>query len=303
MVISPNDVKPVIKELINSGRMSIFAGSGISVESGLPTWDGFVDKYIEICEALNSSIKDPYLKFDEIIDDAKRSRDSDLISAISALKGKVEEVTNSGINTDQVDEQLNDLFTSAHPNEYHKSIVSTNYKHIITTNYDTLLERAARELGYDSFLTRSYSYNEQKNLSIAIYSGESAIIHAHGKIILVKLNQFVLTKDDYLAIMKHNPGFRLIMNSLFLTSSVLFAGYGGSDPHFEDIIDDLNATLQWDNEGSGLPRCYIMLRRDKIAPIRDYLSNKRRVDIISFDEYSEMKAFLKELSDSCPRPK
>lgn len=198
---------------------------------------------------------------------------------------------------------MNSLFYAAQPNEYHEYIVSTDYRHIITTNYDSLLEKAAKGNGYNALLTRSYSYYEQQNMSMAIYSGKTAIIHAHGKIGDIKLDQFVLTKDDYLTIMKYNPGFRLIINSIFLTTSVLFAGYGGSDPHFEDIISDLNMTLNWSKGGVDLPRCYIMLRKDKITPIREFLNGKQRVDIIAFDEYGQMKAFLKELCNMYPRTK
>lgn len=291
---------PIMKKLLLDNKLSIFAGSGISVDSNLPAWDGFIDKYIEICEDLNASIE-PSLRFTEIIKDARFSKDRDLISTITALKEKVKECKNHGVNTDFCDDELNALFYAANPNEYHEYIVSTNYRHIITTNYDSLLEKAAKKLGYKALLTQSYSYTEQQNLSIAIYSGKTAIIHAHGKISDIKLDQFVLTRDDYLAIMKHNPGFRLIINSIFLTNSVLFVGYGGSDPHFEDIISDLNMTLNWDNSSTDLPRCYIMLKRDKITPIREFLNGKNRVDIISFDDYGQMKAFLKELADEFPR--
>lgn len=255
---------------------------------------------LEICEELNASL-DPSLQFTEIIADARASKDRDLISTITALKDKVKECKEHGINTDFCDDELNALFYAAIPNEYHRYIVSTNYKHIITTNYDSLLEKAAKELGYKSLLTRSHSYTEQQNLSIAVYSGKTAIIHAHGKISDIKLDQFVLTKDDYLAIMKHNPGFRLIINSIFLTNSVIFAGYGGSNPHFEDIISGLNMTLNWDNSSSDLPRCYIMLKKDKVTPIREFLNGKNRVDIITFDNYDQMKDFLKKLSDKYPR--
>lgn len=293
---------PIMKRILSEGRLSIFAGSGISVDSGLPAWDGFIDKYIEICEKLNNSI-DPSLRFTDIISDAKVSKSKNLISTISALKGKVKEIKKRGVNTDFCEDELNGLFYAAKPCEYHKYIVSTNYRHIITTNYDSLLEKAADAEGYMGLITRSYSYSDQQNLSIAIYSGKTAIIHAHGKISDIKLDQFVLTEDDYLSIMKHNPGFRLIINSIFLTNSVLFAGYGGSDPHFEDIISDLNMTLNWDNAGDDLPRCYIMLRKDKVTPIREFLNDKHRVDIITFDEYSQMKDFLKDLADEYPRSK
>ena len=102
------------------------------------------------------------------------------------------------------------MFYGAIPCDYHKTIVATNYRHIITTNYDALLEKAAKQEGYTSLLTRAYSYTEQQNLSMAIYSGKTAIIHAHGKIADIKLDQFVLTEEAIFAIMKHNPGFRLI---------------------------------------------------------------------------------------------
>lgn len=102
--------------------------------------------------------------------------------------------------------------------------------------------------------------------------------------------------------MKHNPSFRLIMNSIFLTSSVLFTGYGGSDSHFEDIISDLNMTLSWYNSGEELPRCYIMLRKDKVTPIWEFLNDKHWVDIIIFDNYPQMKNFLQCLADASPRP-
>lgn len=291
---------PIMKNLLSERKLSIFAGSGISIDSGLPAWDGFIDKYIKICEELNASL-DQSLQFTEIIKDAQTSKNKDLISTITALKNKVKECKDHGINTDFCEDELNTLFYAAIPNEYHEYIVSTDYQHIVTTNYDSLLEKAARNRGYNALLTRSYSYTEQHNLSIAVYSGKTAIIHAHGKISDIKLDQLVLTKDDYLAIMKHNPGFRLIINTIFLTTSVLFVGYGGSDPHFEDIISDLNMTLNWDNSSTDLPRCYIMLKKDKVTPIREFLNGKNRVDIITFDNYGQMKEFLKELADKYPR--
>lgn len=302
MLFDSVDALPIMKDLLSQKRLALFAGSGISVPSGLPAWDGFVDEYIKACSKLNS-IVDPKLRFDNIIDDAKKYKNKDLIQTITALKEKIRECKEEhGINTDFCDDALNKMFYSVKPNEYHRLIVSTDYKHIITTNYDALLEDAADDLGYTKLLTRSYSYTNKQSLSMAIYSGETSIIHAHGKIADIKLDEFVLTKDDYLAIMKHNEGFRLVINTVFLTNSVLFVGYGGSDPHFEDIIDDLNVTLNWSSGGNELPRCYIMLKEDKITPIRNFLNDKKRVDIIKFKEFDEMKLFLRELQISNPRP-
>lgn len=304
MVYDSVDALPVIEDLLRQKRLALFAGSGISVPSNLPSWDGFVDKYIEACAKVNEALTDPALRFDNIIDDARKFKDKDLITTITALKENIRECKKEkGIDTDFIDDKFNELFYSAHPNDYHKLIVSTDYNHIITTNYDNLLEKAADEEGYFKYTTRSYSYTNIAALSMAIYSGETSIIHAHGKIADIKLDEFVLTKDDYLSIMKHNPGFRLVINTIFLTNSVLFVGYGGSDPHFEDIIEDLNATLNWSSEGDKLPKCYIMLKEDKISPIRDFLNNKKRIDIIRFKEYDEILDFLREIQMAFPKPK
>ena len=172
MQLTMTEALPIMKGLLSERKLSIFAGSGISVDSKLPAWDGFIDKYIEICEELNDSL-DPSLQFTDIIADARTSKNRDLISTITALKDKVKECKDHGINTDFCDDELNALFYAAIPNEYHEHIISTDYKHIITTNYDSLLEKAAKKLGYKALLTRSYSYTEQQNLSIAVYSGNA----------------------------------------------------------------------------------------------------------------------------------
>ena len=70
MQYTMDEALPILKKVLSEGRLSIFAGSGISVESGLPAWDGFVDKNIEICEKLNESL-DSCDQFTDIINDAK----------------------------------------------------------------------------------------------------------------------------------------------------------------------------------------------------------------------------------------
>ena len=120
MQYTMTDALPIITKILSEGRLSIFAGSGISVESGLPAWDGFIDKYIDICEELNKSLE-PCYQFTDIISDAKASKDKNLISTITALKGKVKEIKTHGINTDFCDDELNALFYDNHMELLHKT--------------------------------------------------------------------------------------------------------------------------------------------------------------------------------------
>lgn len=304
MELTPAQALPILNKLLSEKKLSVFAGSGVSVPSGLPTWDGFIDQYIKICEQLNSCL-DPSLRFDAIIEDAKKHTDSNLIQTITALKDKLRLCQDSGIDIGFCHDRLYKLFYNAKASDYHRLMVSTNFNHIITTNYDSLFEDAACDLGFSDLLVRSYSYipEDTPKITSAIYGGKTSIIHAHGKIADIKLDHFVLTRDDYLSIMKHNPGFRMILNTIFIMNSVLFVGYGGSDPHFEDVIDDLNLSLNWKKSGSLLPKCYIMMRKDKVTPIREFLNDTNRVDIISFDTYPEQVDFLEELQKNNPRKK
>ena len=48
MILNSDDGFVKISKLLAAGQLSIFAGSGISVNSGLPTWDGFVDIYRDL---------------------------------------------------------------------------------------------------------------------------------------------------------------------------------------------------------------------------------------------------------------
>lgn len=302
MILEYNRALEVVSNLLSENRLSIFAGSGISIDSGLPSWDGLIDEYIALCETINNAVPDS-CKFDSIIQDAKNYKTKNIIDTITALKEKIKFCQASGYNTDYYLDKLSSIFYSAHPNIYHELIISTAYNQIITTNYDTLLEKACEKLGYHNLLLKSFNYKAYKDISAAIYSRETAIIHAHGKITNINLDEFVLTKHDYINIMKHNIGFRYIINTIFITNSVLFVGYGGSDPHFEDIIDDLNLTLNWSEESSSLPKCYIMMKKDKATPIREFLNSSNRIDIIAFDDYPQMIEFLKELQTKFPRPK
>lgn len=56
----------------------------------------------------------------------------------------------------------------------------------------------------------------------------------------------------------------ILVNNRDLKKNVLFAGYGGSDPHFEDIISDLNYTLNWGESDLNLPKCYILLKAIRV---------------------------------------
>lgn len=304
MSISTEEAKIELEELLSKNKLCVFAGSGISVPapSNLPTWDQFVDKYIEICRKVNE-MADKTMKFEDVLADAPRYKSKSAVNTLTVLKDKIRLCKKHGISITIYDDMMNELFMGRETNEYHNTIVNTDYKYIITTNYDTLLSKAARHQKHYNLLKRSYSYKDLQRISEAIYTGEPAIINIHGIATEVLLEDFILTADDYKRIRDKNKGIRTLLNILFMNYSMLMVGYGASDPHLEDVIEDINLSFGWfDTEDIlDLPMYYLVIKKDKVSPIFDQLKNRNRTRIIAVDDHDETLALLKHLQSKFPR--
>ena len=58
--------------------------------------------------------------------------------------------------------------------------------------------------------------------------------------------------------------------------SMLMVGYGASDPHLEDVIEDINLSFGWfdSDDVLDLPMYYLVIKKDKVSPIFDQLKNR-----------------------------
>ena len=224
MSISIEQAKDELTQLLAKNKLCIFAGSGISVPapSNLPTWDQFVDKYIEICGEVNKVV-DSTMKFGDILADAPSYKTKSAVNTLTVLKDKIRLCKKHGMSTSIYDDMMNELFSGREPNDYHETIVNTDYKYILTTNYDTLLDKAAMRQKHYDLVRRIYSYKDLQKISEAVYTGEPAIIHVHGIATEVVLEDFVLTADDYKKIRDKNKGLRTLLNILFMNYSMLYS--------------------------------------------------------------------------------
>lgn len=303
MSIELEEAEDNLSTLLKKDKLCIFAGSGISVDepASLPTWEGFIDIYRDLCKVIckENGISD----FDRIIKDVSKFKKRDIVATATALSDIIKEIRKSNITMTGYTSKLTDIFAGKQYNSYHNTIVNTNYKYILTTNYDDLLEKAALANRYSSLNNRVYLHTDIRKISETIYKNESAIIHMHGTWNGIVLEEFIFTKDDYKRIKDKNPGFRILMNSIFMNYSILFVGYGSSDPHLEDIVEDINMTLEWlDSEDTvQLPKYYLLLKKEKISPIFDHIKNKNRTKVIPVDEYKDMLTFLEKLQQKHPR--
>ena len=247
-------------------RLIVFVGSGISIPapSNLPDWDGFISEFIKLCKAIGKLLPPEVEEtFNNLLLDGESRKAKDPLKVASVLRDYLKDLDKNrtvNVNLQQRFERwFSELFASRNPNHYHELIASTNFPYILTSNYDTLIEKAFEnsEL-YSDLSLQSYSFVEADSIAAALFSKDFAIIHVHGVFSSVSLENIVFTSEDYTKMLRRRyPGFTMCMQNLFSNYSTLFIGYGGSDPHLEDLLEEQAFNMNY-NSNKRLPQNFLV---------------------------------------------
>lgn len=114
------------------------------------------------------------------------------------------------------------------PGDAHRTIVETNWEAILTTNYDTLIEKS-----YQSSWRRGEPNIIYRDLDLARPRRPGAacdIIHLHG--IISDPGSIILTAEDYRLYKDRHPGLLVKMQQLFVQHPVMIVGFSLDDPNF-----------------------------------------------------------------------
>lgn len=190
-----------IDDAISADSLIIFVGAGISMESGLPSWKDLVDEFkvdIDLSEGENDNLKIAQYYYD-------------------------------AVGQQKYYQTILNIFqqhSNAQPNEIHKEIFRIKPRHIITTNYDSLLEQQMN--------SGPFKYEVIKKDSDIPYSkSDHYIIKMHGDL---SQKNIVLKEDDYL---DYENRFYMVANlvkSLIMNNTMLFIGYSLRDSTFNSIF-------------------------------------------------------------------
>ncbi|WP_104758140.1 SIR2 family protein [Helicobacter salomonis] len=190
-----------IRKAHNENYLSIFAGAGISVGSGLPSWD-------KLMETLREKL---YGKIE------KKGEDY-LILAENFF---------NQFGHNFYYKTLRELIPShAKPNDLHLEIVKLNLKDLITTNWDNLFEKAIEVEGmfFDIIKTDS---------DVGKSMGFSKLIKMHGSL---DRENIVFREKDYLEYSQNFPLIENYIKGVFSTDVVVLVGYSLGDPNVKQII-------------------------------------------------------------------
>ncbi|TMU54589.1 SIR2 family protein [Flagellimonas algicola] len=197
-----------IKEAINNDRLVVFAGAGVSKDSGIPLWNELQEGIRERLNEETSEV-DP-LKIAQLLYNEKGEKEYNDI-----LKKLLFEKQDS-------------------PNQLHEILFELNPQHIITTNYDHHFESIINDHGLPFSIV-------SKDEDLPYASQKKLLIKYHGDF---ENHNIVLKENDYLEFSKNHTLKEVFVKSLFSNKVILFVGYSVSDPNLKLLIREIQYLLK-----------------------------------------------------------
>lgn len=271
-----------LREARENNRLVIFVGAGVSNNSGIPGWHELIKcfaKKLNIdkcnkCSFRNSSncppdckekynfCQDDYLKIPQYFYNEKESDYFNIIKEIFNVRAK--------------------------PNKINDMIMDLQPKHIITTNFDKLIENTEN-------LNKMIYKVVTKDEDLLIYhSNNSYIIKMHGDI--DKIKDVVLKEEDYLDYSRKHILIETFIKSLLVDHIFLFIGYSLNDYNLKLIINWLEY-LARDCNKDERQNNYILVEHKKKYMDRYFSKN----NIITISAREIPKIIKKRYSNIMPK--
>lgn len=244
-----------IQDAKDKGNLVIFVGAGISKNSGVPLWS-------ELIEELKKLIPQDENETDQLI---------------------IPQLFHNEVGDTQYQKTIQKILRHKRvkfDKVLHKSILNLKPTHIITTNYDNLIEQS---IDHD---TESLNYSlicEDKDLPFA--DSPNFLVKMHGDF---EKKNIVLKEDDYHQYSFNFPLIENFIKGVFSSKLVLFIGFSYTDNNLKYIIERVRNVLQKNYQPAFLFDTSDSSRVSKQK--REYFKNKG-VHIINYDE--KIKEYLK----------
>lgn len=240
-----------IQDAKDQGNLVIFVGAGVSKNCGVPLWNDLISE------------------LQKLIPDGKS--ESDYLVIPQLFYNQVGET--------QYHKTIQRILRHnrvKYDNKLHQSILSLKPAHIITTNYDNLIEQA---IHHD---TESLNYSliyEDKDLPFA--NSPNFLVKMHGDF---DKKNIVLKEDDYLHYQNNFPLIENFIKGVFSSKLILFIGFSYSDTNLKFIVERVRNVLQKDYQPAFL---FDTKTSTKISKHKVEYYKKRGVQIVHYDEKIE----------------
>lgn len=237
-----------LKEAMLNDKLVVFAGSGVSVESGLPIWK-------------------------DLLDGIKTKLNFDAVNEIDALK--IAQLLFNEKGEKEYYDIIKSLINNDSSNKYnplHKLIFQLNPQHVITTNFDNFFEQIIDNEGLPFSLVvkdEDLPYAKHKNL----------LIKYHGDF---ENHNIVLKETDYLEFSKNHTLKEIFVKSLFSNKVILFIGYSFSDINLKLLSRDVQYILKKHHQ-----RAYLINLDDTVSESEKIYYKNLGINIINYGQAKE----------------
>lgn len=255
----------IIRKAKENDRLVLFVGSGVSINSGVPSWGNMVGKMA-----------------DELNIEEESFSQSDFLKIPELLKH---------VNIEKYSEIVNDCLTGEYiPNVLDDIITKMKPTHIITTNFDNLIEKSL----ILNDLSEYYGViKNDKDLIENDQGSKNYLIKMHGSIEnnKIDINNIVLNEKSYLNYEYDHPVISSFVKSLLTNHLFLFIGYSMNDNNIKLIINWINHFRDKYNGNNEYFKNVMLLNpfddqvySDELA--EDYFS-LNNIDVINLNELPE----------------
>jgi hypothetical protein len=272
-------IPPKLIESYKKNSFGIYIGAGMSRASGLPDWETFINDLIDFAKANNC------------INDGKRDELKSLNKNPANYLLLAEELKD--ILASDLPKYIKQKFDdkSLKPTETLCKIVKLKYKFIITTNYDTLIEKAYAKVFAD--IPNPLSYKNASAINYNILTNEPFILKAHGDA-KSAANEVILTEKDYRNIIFKEKGYQSVLHVLFSTCNVLFFGASLKDPELKLMLSYIHNIFH-----GGSPDHFALVNQTDITGTEiDRWRKDFNINIITYDpanNHKQVEDFVDEM--------
>ena len=270
-------IPQALLKAVRDHKCMLFIGSGLSSQAGYPSWSSLITTLVETAKqvpnARTGGIEQYELK-------------KDYFTLAEFARSALGPAQYSALIRDQLGKPVK-------PTEAHRVIAMTDYRGLITTNYDRLLETATTQ--FRQWAPNTFTADSISSLAVALYNPEFFIFKLHGDI--GSPESIILTSRDYDRLILRNPHARSFLQAVFLNYTVLFVGYSLGDPDFQLILSELTLIFQ-----NYIPTHFALLPEPPEFTV-DHLLNRMNIQTLPYstnDEHKEALEVLQILQKDAP---
>ena len=132
-----------------------------------------------------------------------------------------------------------DRLRSLEPDETVQWLFSLRWKAIFTTNYDSVIQDAYKQL--ESPRQTPVTISATADLVSPDPDLEVPIYHLHGSLFHGEKGDILITEDDYARFREKRRMLFALLKAQFASSTILYVGYSNEDPNWRTVLEELKA--------------------------------------------------------------